>query len=147
MPYWPTSPKIAADAMPPARRSAIPSMPLQQERAIKRLRVHVSVEDLAQSTRFYSTLFAAEPTVVKDDYVKWMLNDPRVNFAISSRVGRAAGISHLGIQVEDEDELAGVYRPRRAPNCRGQGNNLLLRQIRQAVDSRSARGTFDESTV
>ena len=48
---------------------------------MKRLHVHVSVDDLAQSTRFYSTLFAAEPTVVKDDYVKWMLDDPRVNFA------------------------------------------------------------------
>jgi len=76
---------------------------------MKRLHVHVSVDDLAQSTRFYSTLFAAEPTVVKDDYVKWMLDDPRVNFAISTRAGRAAGISHLGIQAEDEDELAEVY--------------------------------------
>jgi len=76
---------------------------------MKRLHVHVSVDDLAQSTRFYSTLFAAEPTVVKDDYVKWMLDDPRVNFAISTRAGRAAGISHLGIQAEDEAELAEVY--------------------------------------
>ena len=76
---------------------------------MKRLHVHVAVEDLAQSTRFYSTLFAAEPTVVKDDYVKWMLEDPHVNFAISARPGRAAGISHLGIQVEDEAELAEVY--------------------------------------
>ena len=76
---------------------------------MKRLHVHVSVDDLAQSTRFYSTLFASEPTVVKDDYVKWMLDDPRVNFAISTRPGRAAGISHLGIQAEDEVELAEVY--------------------------------------
>src|SRR6185295_14777391 len=76
---------------------------------MKRLHVHVSVDDLAQSTRFYSTLFAAEPTVIKDDYVKWMLEDPRVNFAISARPGRAAGIAHLGIQVEDEAELAEVY--------------------------------------
>jgi len=76
---------------------------------MKRLHVHVSVDDLAQSTRFYSTLFAAEPTVVKDDYVKWMLEDPRVNFAISTRPGRTAGISHLGIQAEDEPELAEVY--------------------------------------
>ena len=67
---------------------------------MKRLHVHVSVDDLAQSTRFYSTMFAAAPTVVKDDYVKWMLDDPRVNFAISTRAGRAAGISHLGIQAE-----------------------------------------------
>jgi catechol-2,3-dioxygenase len=80
---------------------------------MKRLHVHVSVDDLAQSTRFYSTLFAAEPTVVKDDYVKWMLDDPRVNFAISTRAtnrpGSVAGISHLGIQAEDETELAEVY--------------------------------------
>ena len=75
---------------------------------MKRLHVHVSVDDLAQSTRFYSTLFAAEPTVVKDDYVKWMLDDPRVNFAISTRPGRPPGISHLGIQAEDEAELAEV---------------------------------------
>ena len=76
---------------------------------MKRLHVHVSVEDLAQSIRFYSTLFAAEPTVVKDDYAKWMLDDPRVNFAISKQAGRIAGISHLGIQAEDEAELAEVY--------------------------------------
>jgi len=76
---------------------------------MKRLHVHVAVDDLAQSTRFYSTLFAAEPTVVKEDYVKWMLEDPRVNFAISARPGRAAGIAHLGVQVEDEAELADVY--------------------------------------
>jgi catechol 2,3-dioxygenase-like lactoylglutathione lyase family enzyme len=76
---------------------------------MKRLHVHVAVDDLAQSTRFYSALFAAEPTVVKEDYVKWMLEDPRVNFAISTRPGRASGISHLGIQVENETELAEVY--------------------------------------
>src|SRR6266403_527520 len=109
MSYSPTSPKIAAAVARPARPPAIPPMPLRQERAMKRLHVHVSVDDLAQSTRFYSTLFAAEPTVVKDDYVKWMLDDPRVNFAISTRAGKAAGISHLGIQAEDETELAEVY--------------------------------------
>jgi len=80
---------------------------------MKRLHVHVSVDDLAQSIRFYSTLFAAEPTVVKDDYAKWMLDDPRANFAISTRAGNrpgiVAGISHLGIQVEDEGELTEVY--------------------------------------
>jgi hypothetical protein len=75
---------------------------------MKRLHVHVSVDDLAQSVRFYSTLFATEPTVLKGDYAKWMLDDPRVNFAISKR-GHAAGIEHLGIQVEDEAELAEVY--------------------------------------
>jgi catechol 2,3-dioxygenase-like lactoylglutathione lyase family enzyme len=76
---------------------------------MKRLHVHVSVDDLAASTRFYSTLFGAAPTVIKDDYAKWMLEDPRVNFAISTRAGREAGISHLGIQAEDETELNEVY--------------------------------------
>ena len=75
---------------------------------MKRLHVHVSVDDLATSIQFYSTLFAAEPTVTKDDYAKWMLDDPRVNFAISQR-GREVGIRHLGIQVEDRAELADVY--------------------------------------
>src|SRR5260221_13606243 len=105
----PISPTIAAGVARRACRPAIPPMALRQERAMKRLHVHVSGDDLAQSTRFYSTLFAAEPTVVKDDYVKWMLDDPRANFAISTREGRAAGISHLGIQAEDETELAAVY--------------------------------------
>jgi len=76
---------------------------------MKRLHVHVSVDDLTQSIQFYSTLFAAEPTVVHDDYAKWMLDDPRVNFAISNRAGREAGFSHLGIQVEGDSELAEVY--------------------------------------
>jgi catechol 2,3-dioxygenase-like lactoylglutathione lyase family enzyme len=75
---------------------------------MKRLHVHVNVDDVAASIRFYSTLFAAEPTVIKVDYAKWMLDDPRVNFAISKR-GGAAGIRHLGIQVEDRAELAQVY--------------------------------------
>ena len=59
---------------------------------MKRLHVHVSVRDLEQSIRFYSALFAAEPAVRKPDYAKWMLDDPRVNFAISTRAGRAAAI-------------------------------------------------------
>ena len=75
---------------------------------MKRLHVHVSVEDIAQSVRFYSTLFAAEPTVLKPDYAKWMLDDPRVNFAISTRGGQP-GLDHLGIQVETQDELHDVY--------------------------------------
>lgn len=76
---------------------------------MKRLHVHVAVRDLEASTRFYSTLFAAEPTVVKADYAKWMLEDPRVNFAISAHEGAAPGLSHLGIQVEDAGELEEVY--------------------------------------
>lgn len=76
---------------------------------MKRLHVHVGVNDLAPSVRFYSTLFGAEPTVLKTDYAKWMLDDPRVNFAISSGQHAAKGIEHLGIQVENTDELAQVY--------------------------------------
>jgi catechol 2,3-dioxygenase-like lactoylglutathione lyase family enzyme len=75
---------------------------------MKRLHVHVSVEDVSQSVRFYSTLFAAEPAVVKPDYAKWMLDDPRVNFAISAR-GGAGGLDHFGIQVETPAELQEVY--------------------------------------
>jgi catechol 2,3-dioxygenase-like lactoylglutathione lyase family enzyme len=71
---------------------------------MKRLHVHVAVADLEESVRFYRALFAAEPTVRKHDYAKWMLDDPRVNFAISAR-GRRAGLDHLGIQVESDDEL------------------------------------------
>jgi catechol 2,3-dioxygenase-like lactoylglutathione lyase family enzyme len=75
---------------------------------MKRLHVHMSVDDLDQSIRFYSTLFASAPTVVKPDYAKWMLEDPRVNFAISTHGGRT-GIDHLGIQAEDGRELQEVY--------------------------------------
>lgn len=76
---------------------------------MKRLHVHVSVDDLNQSRLFYSTLFGAEPTVVEKDYAKWMLDDPRVNFAISQR-GRSGGIDHLGLQVESAEELAEIAR-------------------------------------
>lgn len=75
---------------------------------MKRLHVHMSVEDLARSIRFYSTLFAAEPTVTKPDYAKWMLDDPRVNFAISTR-SEKTGIDHLGIQAENPAELQEMY--------------------------------------
>src|SRR5271170_3810938 len=71
---------------------------------MKRLHVHVSVKDLAASIRFYQTLFGAEPTVTKSDYAKWMLENPRVNFAISQR-GQRFGLDHLGFQVESNAEL------------------------------------------
>jgi catechol 2,3-dioxygenase-like lactoylglutathione lyase family enzyme len=71
---------------------------------MKRLHLHVSVPDLAQSIQFYETLFGAPATVVKDDYAKWMLDDPRVNFAISTH--RAPGLDHVGIQVESTAELS-----------------------------------------
>jgi predicted enzyme related to lactoylglutathione lyase len=75
---------------------------------MKRIHVHVGVEDLPNAIEFYSALFATQPTVVKADYAKWMLDDPRVNFAISTR-GKEPGLDHLGIQVESKDELANVY--------------------------------------
>ncbi|MBF0665490.1 MAG: VOC family protein [Brevundimonas sp.] len=71
---------------------------------MKRLHVHVAVDDLDRSIGFYTTLFGAPPAVTKDDYAKWMLDDPRVNFAISDRAG-VAGVDHLGIQVDTADEL------------------------------------------
>jgi catechol 2,3-dioxygenase-like lactoylglutathione lyase family enzyme len=75
---------------------------------MKRMHVHVGVADLEQSISFYSALFATQPSVVKADYAKWMLDDPRVNFAISTR-GKQPGLDHLGIQVESKDELGEVY--------------------------------------
>ncbi len=72
---------------------------------MKRLHVHVAVANLAESITFYQQLFAQAPTVVQTDYAKWMLDDPRVNFAISQR-GAKAGLNHLGIQVESAEELA-----------------------------------------
>jgi len=75
---------------------------------MKRLHVHVSVKDIGTSIGFYSKLFDAEPTVQKADYAKWMLDDPRVNFAISRRDGKP-GVQHLGIQVENRAKLAEVY--------------------------------------
>ena len=71
---------------------------------MKRMHVHVAAENLAGSIDFYSTLFGAEPSVLKDDYAKWMLDDPRVNFAISDRI-KVAGVDHLGIQVDSGEEL------------------------------------------
>jgi catechol 2,3-dioxygenase-like lactoylglutathione lyase family enzyme len=75
---------------------------------MKRIHVHVAVNDLQRSIGFYSALFATQPVVVKTDYAKWMLDDPRVNFAISTR-GKQPGLDHLGIQVESKDELGDVY--------------------------------------
>ncbi len=76
---------------------------------MNRFHVHLNVADLAASIDFYTQLFAAPPSVVKDDYAKWMLADPRVNFAISN-MGRAPGIDHLGFQVESEGDLAEIGR-------------------------------------
>jgi catechol 2,3-dioxygenase-like lactoylglutathione lyase family enzyme len=75
---------------------------------MKRLHIHLSVTDIVESTRFYSALFAEPPAVAKPDYAKWMLDDPRVNFAISARGGRK-GLDHLGIQAESGTELREVF--------------------------------------
>src|SRR5215475_9223672 len=75
---------------------------------MKRIHVHVGVGDLPNAIQFYTALFATQPSVVKADYAKWMLDDPRVNFAISTR-GKRPGLDHLGIQVESRDELGEVY--------------------------------------
>jgi catechol 2,3-dioxygenase-like lactoylglutathione lyase family enzyme len=75
---------------------------------MKRLHVHVAVDDIAKAVAFYSSLFGATPTKEKDDYAKWRLEDPRVNFAISAR-GQAPGVQHLGIEAESSEELAEVY--------------------------------------
>ena len=75
---------------------------------MKRLHVHLGVTDLDRSVAFYSTLFGAAPTVAKADYAKWMLDDPRVNFAISAG-NPHKGVEHLGIQVESGEELSEVY--------------------------------------
>ena len=71
---------------------------------MKRFHVHVAVKDLESSIRFYSALFGAQPSVTKSDYAKWMVDDPRINFAISQR-GARIGVNHLGLQVDSDEEL------------------------------------------
>jgi len=83
---------------------------------MKRFHVHVNVTDLNQSIRFYSQLFGAEPSVLESDYAKWMLDDPRVNFAISQRE-RGAGVDHLGLQAEDSAELEQIGARLKAANA------------------------------
>lgn len=73
---------------------------------MKRFHVHAHVTDLQASIAFYSKLFAAEPTRIESDYAKWMLEDPRINFAISTRGNAAVGVDHLGFQTDDASELA-----------------------------------------
>jgi hypothetical protein len=82
-------------------------LPAGKEQTMKRFHVHVNVDQLDSSIRFYTTLFGAAPSVLEADYAKWMLDDPRVNFAISQR-GRQAGVDHLGMQAENDAELAAI---------------------------------------
>src|ERR1700675_2693840 len=105
---------------------------------MKRLHVHVAVENLPQSIGFYSALFAAQPAVVKTDYAKWMLDDPRVNFAISTR-GRQAGLDHLGIQVENADELQEVYA-----RLRQAGGNVVEQGQTACCYAKSEKAWIDD---
>ena len=105
---------------------------------MKRLHVHVSVDDIPHSIGFYSALFAAEPTVIKADYAKWMLDDPRVNFAISTR-GPQAGLDHLGIQVENADELQEVYA-----RLRNAGGNVIEQGQTACCYAKSEKSWIDD---
>jgi catechol 2,3-dioxygenase-like lactoylglutathione lyase family enzyme len=107
---------------------------------MKRLHVHVAVGNLQQSIGFYSALFAAQPTVVKDDYAKWMLDDPRVNFAISMR-GNAPGLDHLGIQVESSAELQDVY-----DRLRHAGSSVLEVGATTCCYAKSEKSWIDDPT-
>jgi catechol 2,3-dioxygenase-like lactoylglutathione lyase family enzyme len=106
--------------------------------AMKRLHVHVAVSDLSQSVGFYSALFAAQPTVLKTDYAKWMLDDPRVNFAISTR-GREPGLDHLGIQVESQEELHEVYG-----RLRQAGGNIIEQGQTACCYAKSEKSWIDD---
>lgn len=105
---------------------------------MKRLHVHVAVGDLSQSIGFYSALFAAQPAVIKSDYAKWMLDDPRVNFAISTR-GREPGLDHLGIQVEDAGELNEVYA-----RLRQAGGNIIEQGQTACCYAKSEKSWIDD---
>lgn len=76
---------------------------------MKRLHVHISVTDLAQSTRFYSAMFGQAPTIAKPDYAKWEVDDPQVVLAISERADNVPGIDHLGIKAGTGEELAELF--------------------------------------
>src|SRR5271156_3211054 len=105
---------------------------------MKRMHVHVAVNDLPQSVGFYSALFAAKPAVIKPDYAKWMLDDPRVNFAISTR-GREPGLDHLGIQVEDANELNEVYA-----RLREAGGNIVEQGETACCYAKSEKSWIDD---
>jgi len=75
---------------------------------MKRIHIHISAADLAATKQFYSALFGQSPSVDKPDYMKWMLDEPRLNFAVSQRDGAARGVDHIGIQVDSDEELDAV---------------------------------------
>ena len=84
---------------------------------MKRFHVHVSVADLSASIRFYSELFGSEPTIEKPDYAKWMLDDPRINLAISTH-RQPVGVNHLGVQVDSDEELRAMQTQLRSADAR-----------------------------
>lgn len=88
---------------------------------MKRMHVHVGVKNLDESVRFYNALFGAEPAKLKPDYAKWMLEDPRLNFAISTRSGKT-GLDHMGLQVDDADELNALRDQMSAANVSTHGD-------------------------
>ncbi len=108
---------------------------------MKRLHVHVGVADLEESVRFYSTLFGAEPTKHESDYAKWMLDDPRVNFAISTRSDGAAGLSHLGIQAEDQRELDQI-----AVRAKDASDSILVETGASCCYARSNKAWVEDPT-
>jgi catechol 2,3-dioxygenase-like lactoylglutathione lyase family enzyme len=93
---------------------------------MKRLHIHLSVENLEQNINFYSTLFGSEPTIQHNDYAKWMLDDPRVNFAISNRSAKT-GLDHLGIQADNDEELQQIKQAIK-DNCCVELNGELMAQ-------------------
>lgn len=107
-------------------------------KAMKRLHVHVAVSDLQRSVGFYSALFAAQPTVLKSDYAKWMLEDPRVNFAISTRGGEP-GLDHLGTQVESQEELHEVFG-----RLRQAGGNIIEQGQTACCYAKSEKSWIDD---
>jgi len=122
---------------------------------MKRLHVSVSVPEMGPSVDFYSTLFGQEPSVLKDDYAKWMLDDPRVNFVIEQR-GNALGVDHMGIQVEDPEELTEIAERLRAAEqpLQDQPHAVCCYAKSDKAWSRDPQGlswetfyTFGESTV
>jgi hypothetical protein len=105
---------------------------------MKRMHVHASVPDIPNAIQFYSALFESQPTVVKPDYAKWMLDDPRVNFAISTR-GRELGLDHLGIQVESQSELHEVYG-----RLRQAGGNIVEQGQTACCYAKSEKSWIDD---
>ncbi len=104
---------------------------------MKRFHVHVSVDDITANIKFYSTVFGAPPSVVKPDYAKWMLDDPRINFAISKR-GLEPGVDHLGLQVESDTELTALREQvADGGDCRARPGQcgVLLCAVRQVLDN------------